>query len=60
MKLALHFVTGYRQWVKAIALAKLKNERVGAATLTHRLRTNLLLDAWAADQAVRRLRQVTR
>lgn len=48
------------QRVKAIAHAKLKNDRVDSATLAHLLRTNLLPEAWQADVATRELRQTMR
>jgi transposase len=50
----------YAQRVKAIASAKLKNDRVDLATLAHLLRTQLLSEAWMADLATRELRQATR
>ena len=46
--------------VKAIASAKLKNDRVDSATLAHLLRANLLPEAWKADAATRDLRQILR
>jgi transposase len=46
--------------VKAIASAKLKNDRVDARTLAHLLRTNLLPRAWMADAATRELRELVR
>jgi transposase len=46
--------------VKAIASAKLKNDRVDSATLAHLLRANLLPEAWKADQATRDLRELLR
>lgn len=46
--------------VKAIASAKLKNDRVDARTLAHLLRTNLLPAAWIADAATRELRELIR
>ena len=46
--------------VKAIAHAKLKNDRVDSATLAQLLRANLLPEAWKADRATRDLRQVLR
>lgn len=48
------------QRVKAIASAKLKNDRVDSATLAHLLRTNLLPEAWVADRATCQLRQLVR
>jgi len=50
----------HAQRVKAIASAKLKNDRVDSATLAHLLRTPLLPEAWMADLATRELRQATR
>jgi len=46
--------------VKAIAHAKLKNDRVDAATLAQLLRTNYLPEAWKADRATRDLRELLR
>lgn len=46
--------------VKAIAHAKLKNDRVDSATLAQLLRANLLPEAWKADRATRDLREVLR
>lgn len=46
--------------VKAIACAKLKNDRVDSATLAQLLRANLLPEAWKADRATRDLREVLR
>jgi transposase len=48
------------QRVKAIASAKLKNDRVDSATLAHLLRTNLLPEAWRADASTRQLRELVR
>jgi transposase len=45
---------------KAIASARLKNDKVDAATLAHLLRSNLLPEAWIAPQAVREQRAVLR
>lgn len=44
------------QRVKAIASAKLKNDRVDAATLAHLSRCDLLPEAWMADEATQQLR----
>jgi transposase len=41
---------------KAIASARLKNDKVDARTLAHLLRANLLPEAWIAPQPVRDLR----
>jgi transposase len=46
--------------VKAIASAKLKNDRVDSAILAQLLRANLLPEAWKADQATRDLRELLR
>lgn len=46
--------------VKAIASAKLKNDRVDSATLAPLLRANLLPESWKADRATRDLREVLR
>ncbi len=45
------------QRVKAIASAKLKNDRVDSLTLAHLLRANLLPESWISDPATRELRQ---
>ena len=44
------------QRVKAIASAKLKNDRVDSATLAHLSRCDLLPEAWIADEATQQLR----
>lgn len=44
------------QRVKAIASARLKNDRVDATTLAHLSRCDLLPEAWMADEATRQLR----
>lgn len=46
--------------VKAIASAKLKNDRVDSATLAHLSRCDLLPRAWMADEATQQLRQRVR
>jgi len=46
--------------VKAIAAARLKNDRVDARTLAHLLRTDLLPEAWIAPRPVRDLRGLLR
>jgi transposase len=46
--------------VKAIADAKLKNDRVDSATLAHLSRCELLPEAWMADEATRQARQRVR
>ena len=55
--LVARVVLVHPQRVKAIASAKLKNDRVDSATLAHLLRTNLLPESWIADPATRELRQ---
>ena len=42
--------------VKAIAAAKLKNDRVDSQTLAHLSRCDLLPEAWMADEATQQLR----
>lgn len=54
----IHLV--HPQRVKAIASAKLKNDRVDSATLAHLLRCNLLPESWMADRATRERRQQVR
>lgn len=44
------------QRVKAIASAKLKNDRVDSATLAHLSRCDLLPEAWIADESTQQLR----
>lgn len=44
------------QRVKAIASAKLKNDRVDSATLAHLSRCDLLPEAWMADPATQQMR----
>jgi transposase len=44
------------QRAKAIASARLKNDRVDSATLAHLSRCDLLPEAWMADEATRQLR----
>lgn len=46
--------------VKAIASARLKNDKVDARTLAHLLRTDLLPEAWLAPREVRGLRALLR
>lgn len=58
--LGVRLVLVHPQRVKAIAAAKLKNDRVDSATLAHLLRTRLLPEAWAAGPATRALRQEVR
>ena len=54
----IHLV--HPQRVKAIAAAKLKNDRVDSHTLAHLLRCDLLPAAWMADRATREKRQLVR
>ncbi len=58
--LVQRLVLVHPQRVKAIASAKLKNDRVDSATLAHLLRTNLLPEAWKADARTRQLRELVR
>jgi transposase len=51
---------GHSQRIKAIAAAKLKNDRIDSATLAHLLRCDLIPEAWMADAATRELRQQVR
>lgn len=46
--------------VKAIASAKLKNDRVDSATLAHLSRCDRLPEAWMADEATQQARQRVR
>jgi transposase len=46
--------------VKAIASARLKNDRVDSATLAHLSRAELLPEAWMASEATQQLRMLTR
>lgn len=55
-----HVVLVHPSKVKAIASAKLKNDRVDSTTLAQLLRANLLPEAWKADQATRALRGILR
>ena len=48
------------QRVKAIASAKLKNDRIDSGILAHLLRCDLLPEAWMADEATQDLRQQVR
>ena len=48
------------QRVKAIASAKLKNDRVDSATLAHWLRCDLLPESWQADRETQARRQQVR
>ena len=48
------------QRVKAIASAKLKNDRVDSETLAHLSRCDLLPEAWMADEGTQQLRLLVR
>ncbi len=48
------------QRVKAIASAKLKNDRVDSATLAHLLRCDMLPESWKADRETQARRQQVR
>ncbi len=48
------------QRVKAIASAKLKNDRVDSETLAHLSRCDLLPEAWMADEPTQQLRLLVR
>ena len=48
------------QRVKAIASAKLKNDRVDSETLAHLLRCDLLPESWKADRETQARRQQVR
>jgi transposase len=56
--IAAHLV--HRLRCKAIASARLKNDKVDAATLAQLLRAGLLLEAWIAPPQVRQLRALVR
>jgi transposase len=53
---AARVVLVHPQRVKAIASAKLKNDKVDSATLAHLSRCDLLPEAWMADAATQQLR----
>src|SRR5450432_3874566 len=53
-------VVVHPQRVKAIASAKLKNDRVDSETLAHLSRCDLLPEAWMADEATQQLRLLVR
>jgi transposase len=55
-KEAVRVVMVHPQRVKAIASAKLKNDKVDSATLAHLSRCDLLPRAWMADAATQQLR----
>jgi transposase len=46
--------------VKAIASARLKNDRVDSETLAHLSRTDLLPEAWMANERTQQMRKLTR
>ena len=53
---AERLVMVHPQRVKAIAAARLKNDKVDSATLAHLSRCDLLPEAWMADEATQQLR----
>lgn len=53
---AVRVVLVHPQRVRAIAAAKLKNDRVDSAMLAHLSRSNLLPEAWMADPGTQQLR----
>jgi transposase len=53
-------VPAHPQRVKAIASAKLKNDRVDSETLAHLLRCDLLPESWKADRETQARRQQVR
>jgi transposase len=57
---AERLVMVHPQRVKAIASARLKNDRVDSATLAHLSRAELLPEAWMASEATQQLRMLTR
>ena len=57
---AERLVMVHPQRVKAIASAKLKNDRVDSETLAHLSRCDLLPEAWMADEATQQLRLLVR
>jgi transposase len=58
LRLELHLA--HPRNCKAIAAARLKNDKVDAATLAHLLRTDLLPEAWIPPQEIRDLRRLVR
>lgn len=46
--------------LKAIASARLKNDKVDSETLAHLSRADLLPEAWMADQSTQQVRELTR
>src|ERR1039458_9085149 len=57
---AERLVMVHPQRVKAIASARLKNDKVDSETLAHLSRADLLPEAWMANQRTQQLRLVTR
>jgi transposase len=57
---AERLVMVHPQRVKAIASARLKNDRVDSETLAHLSRADLLPEAWMATEATQQLRLLTR
>jgi transposase len=57
---AERMVMVHPQRVKAIAAARLKNDRVDSETLAHLSRAELLPEAWMASEATQQLRMLTR
>jgi transposase len=53
-------VMAHPQRVKAIASARLKNDKVDSETLAHLSRADLLPEAWMANRQTQQLRQLTR
>lgn len=53
-------VLAHPKQVRAIAAARVKNDRIDATTLAHLARANLLPTSYAAPQTVRELREVVR
>jgi transposase len=58
--LGLEVHLAHAKGCKAIASARLKNDKVDARTLAHLLRTDLLPEAWLAPREVRDLRALLR
>lgn len=57
---AERIVMVHPQRVKAIASARLKNDRVDSETLAHLSRADLLPEAWMADERTQQARRLTR
>jgi transposase len=53
-------VLAHPKQVRAIAAARVKNDRIDATTLAHLARANLLPTSYAAPQTIRELREVVR